>query len=86
MYFPSIDMTKKKWEKVLSDTNKEPKVMVFDQPEGRIIMKSPLPNTSGLAHCLVVTRTDTPFKRLIELVFWLRLKDIPIINRNGELP
>ncbi len=35
-------MTQKKWEKVLSETNKERKVMVFDQSEGRIIMKSPL--------------------------------------------
>ena len=34
-------MAQKKWEKVLSETNKEGKVMVYDQSEGRIIMKSP---------------------------------------------
>ncbi len=61
-------MNQQKWEKVLSETNKEPKVMVFDQQEGRIIMKSPLLNTSGLAHCLVVTRTDSPFEGSLELV------------------
>jgi len=78
-------MIQQKWEKILSETNKEFKVMVIDQPVGKIILKSPLQNTSGPAPCLVVTRTDTPVKAFIELALWLRLKDFPIINRNGEL-